>query len=213
MKVVALIPIKMDSERIPHKNILTLGKHPLCWYVPNELLKVKAINDIYVYCSDEAIVKYLPSGVSFLERDKELDGPFVKGNEIYSAFIKKVDADIYVLAHTTSPFMKYETLENALNQVILGMNDSAFSAKKIQTFAWYNGKPINYSLNDIPRTQDMKPIYVETSSFFIFHKELFTKYNRRIGFNPYIQEVNDIEAVDIDEPEDFEYAKKIFEMK
>ena len=61
-------------------------------------------------------------------------------------------------------------------------------------------------MNDIPRTQDMEPIYVETSGFFMFRKEIFTEYRRRVGFKPYIQEVNSIEAVDIDTKEDYDFA-------
>ena len=87
-----------------------------------------------------------------------------------------------------------------------GSNDSAFSAEKIQTFAWYKDKPINYDLNDVPRTQDLEPIWVETSAFFMFKKEIFIDYNRRIGFNPYIPEVSGIEAIDIDEKKDYDLA-------
>lgn len=165
--------------------------------------------EVYVYCSDENITKYIPQGVIFLKRDKVLDGNIVKGFQIYEKFISEVEADIYVLAHATSPLIKNTSIENALQHVINNENDSAFSAEKIQTFAWYNNEPINYRLNDVPRTQDLKPIWIETSGFFIFKKEIFTKYRRRIGFNPYIQEVEGLEAIDIDERKDYELALKL----
>ncbi|MCD8004757.1 MAG: acylneuraminate cytidylyltransferase family protein, partial [Oscillospiraceae bacterium] len=129
------------------------------------------------------------------------------------SFISQVDADVYVLAHTTSPFINVSSVETALARVLSGENDSAFSARRVQTFAWYRGKPVNYDLNDVPRTQDMEPIWVETSAFFIFKKEIFTVHNRRIGFRPYIQEVSGVEAVDIDEPKDFELAARLAEME
>ena len=140
-------------------------------------------------------------------------GHEIKGFEIYRSFIETVDADVYVLAHATSPFIKVSSIENALSHILSGENDSAFSAERIQTFAWYQGKPINYDLRDIPRTQDIEAIWVETSAFFMFKKEIFTFYNRRIGFNPFIQEVSGIEAIDIDEPKDFELACKLAEME
>lgn len=213
MKTVALIPIKLNSQRLPHKNILPIAGHPLCWHISNTLLNVKGIDEVYVYCSDEKVCEYLPSKVLFKKRDKHLDEDSVKGFEIYKSFINEIDSDIYVLAHTTSPFIKKESIENALKNVLNGTNDSAFSAERIQTFAWYNNQPINYNLNDVPRTQDMEPIWVETSAFYIFKKEIFTKHNRRIGFNPYIQEVSGIEAIDIDEPKDFEIACKLAEIE
>ena len=211
MKTVALVPIKLNSQRLPHKNILPIAGHPLCWHIVNSLLSVKQIDKVYVYCSDDAITEYLPDGAIFKKRDKRLDGDTVKGFDIYRSFINEVSADVYVLAHTTSPFIKSSSIENALSYVLSGENDSAFSAERIQTFAWYKGKPINYDLNDVPRTQDMEPIWVETSAFFIFRKEIFTEHNRRIGFTPYIQEVSGIEAVDIDEKKDYEMAVKLAE--
>ncbi|MGI6226642.1 MAG: cytidylyltransferase domain-containing protein [Peptococcales bacterium] len=210
-KIVAFVPIKLNSQRLPHKNILPISDHPLCWHILNSLLKVDGIDETYVYCSDENITKYIPKSVRFLKRDSRLDGDLVKGFDIYESFINEVDADIYVLAHTTSPFIKNKTIQSALDKMLNEDYDSAFSAQKFQTFAWYRGEPINYDLNDVPRTQDMEPIYIETSGFFMFRKEIFTEHRRRIGFNPYIQEVDSVEAVDIDTKEDYEFALLISE--
>lgn len=213
MKVVAFVPIKLNSQRLPHKNILPLGGHPLCWHVLNTLLQVEQIDETYVYCSDPAIKQYMPEGVTYKERDARLDEDTVKGFDIYRSFIEEVHADIYVLAHTTSPFIKKESVKIAVNAVISGENDSAFSAERIQTFAWYKQKPINYDVNDVPRTQDMEPIWVETSAFYIFRKEIFTMHNRRVGYSPYIQEVSGMEAIDIDEKKDYDMACKLAEIE
>lgn len=209
MKTVALVPIKLNSQRLPHKNILPLAGKPLCQYIISSLLQVEHIDEVYVYCSDESITKYLPEGAIFMKRDSRLDFDTVKGFQIYRTFIQAVEADIYVLAHTTSPFVQATTIKRALAHVISGEHDSAFSAARIQTFAWYDGKPINYDLHDVPRTQDMEPIWVETSGFYIFKKEIFVVHNRRIGFRPYIAEVSGMEALDIDEPNDYEIACKL----
>lgn len=211
MKTVAFIPIKLNSQRLKNKNILPLGEKPLCWYVCEHLQQVKGIDEIYVYCSTDEIAEYIPKDIKIKKRDVILDGNEIKGFDIYKAFINEVDADIYILAHTTSPFIKPNTYENALAHVLNGEYDSAFSAERVQTFAWYNGSPINYNLNDVPRTQDMEPIWVESSGFYIFKKEIFLQHNRRIGFSPYIQEVYGAEAIDIDEKRDYEIACKLLE--
>lgn len=211
MKTVAFVPIKLNSQRIKNKNILPIGDHPLCWHVFNALLHAEGIDEIYCYCSDEAVRQYIPEQVTFLKRDPALDGDLVKGFDIYERFIADVDADIYALCHATSPFIRPETISRGIKAVREEGHDSAFSAQRFQTFAWYDGKPINYDLNDVPRTQDMKPIYVETSAFFIFKKEVFTEHRRRIGFDPFICETSDIEAVDIDEPADYEFAVRLAE--
>lgn len=214
MKVVALVPIKMNSQRLPHKNILDLGGKPLCYHMMDNLLNVKGMDEAYVYCSDEIIKDYIPEKMKFLKRDSYLDGDLVKGQEIYERFIHEVDADIYILAHATAPFIKTETIQNALDKVLSKEYDSALSVRKIQTFAWYQGKTLNYNLENIPRTQDIEPVYYETSAFFIFKKEVFTEMGkRRIGNKPYFQEIDEIEAVDIDYPEDFKFAQAIMKNK
>lgn len=209
MKTVAFVPIKLNSQRLPHKNILPISGHPLCWHICNTLNQIAGIDEVYVFCSDETVKNYIPKETKLLIRDKNLDKDEVKGFEIYMAFIQQIHADIYLLAHTTSPLIKAVSIQNALNHVLDGSNDSAFSAQRIQTFAWFQGKPVNYNINDVPRTQDMEPLYIETSAFYIFRKEIFTKYQRRIGLKPYIQVVTDIEAIDIDEKEDYEFALRL----
>ena len=209
MKTVSLVTIRLNSKRVPQKNIKILGGKPLCWYVINTLLQVKEIDDVYVYCSDPVIKDYIPEKAIFLQRAKWLDGDEIKARDTYSAFIKEIDADIYVAACTTSPFTKTGTVRKAINCVKDGKYDSAFTVKRAQTFAWYQGKSLNYDPADVPRTQDIEPVFIETSAFFVFRKELWTKHGRRIGFNPYMCEVDDFEAVDIDTPADFEFAQLI----
>ncbi len=213
MRIVAFIPIKLHSQRLPGKNILPLAGRPLCWHMANTLLRAKGIDEVYIYCSDEAILRYLPYGVRLKIRDRRLDGDQVKGFEIYDSFIKEVEADVYVLAHATSPFLSVYSVENALRHISQYKCDSAFSAKRIQSFAWYGNRPINYDSEDIPRTQDLEPIWVETSGFFMFKKEILTVHHRRIGFHPYIQEVSGPEAIDIDGKKDYDYAVMMAKME
>lgn len=209
MKTAGLVTIRLNSKRVPQKNLKMLGDKPLCWYIVDTLLRVNEIDEVYVYCSDPAIKNYIPEKAIFLQREKWLDGDEIRAKDTYSAFIKEIDADIYVAACTTSPFTKAETIRTAVNNIKSNRYDSAFTVKRAQTFAWYQGKPLNYDPVEVPRTQDIEPVFIETSAFFAFRKEVWTKHGRRIGLAPYMCEVSDIEAVDIDTPDDFEFAEVI----
>lgn len=211
MKTVAFVPIRLNSKRVVGKNLKMLGGKPLMCYILDTLANIKKIDEVYVYCSQESIKEYLPEGVKFLKRPEYLDRDETLGKEIYEEFTKTIDADIYILAHTTSPFMKQETVENALDKIVNDGYDSAFSCEKIQTFTWYNGKPLNYDLKEIPRTQTIEPVYVETSAFFMFKRDIWKVHKQRIGFKPYMAQVDKTEGVDIDWPEDFDFAEKIIE--
>lgn len=213
MKVVSFIPIKLNNQRLPGKNTMMLEGRPMCDYLFETVSGIDTIDEKYVYCSDEAIQPYVApyekNGLKLLKRDPYLDGFQVKGLEIIDRFIKDVDADIYVLTHVTQPFTKGSSIAKALEKVVSGEYDSAFSAVVLQDYMWMNGKPFNYDMKNIVRTQDLEPIYMETGAFFIFRKEVFTEMGQRIGNKPYIYEIDQFEAVDVDVAEDFEFAKVV----
>jgi len=203
--------MKLNNQRLPQKNTkcFTDGR-PLCQYILSTLQEVREIDEIYVYCSSPEIQNYIPKGVKYLQRSKALDLDTVKMNEILHCFAKDVPAEIYVLAHATAPFVSKEAFEKGLGAVIDGEYDSAFTAKKLQSFLWKNGVPFNYELEDIPRTQDLPAFYEETCGFYIYRKEIMAHRCRRIGDKPFIVEVNGIEGIDIDEPEDFILADAVY---
>lgn len=207
MRIVAIMPIKLNNERLPGKNVKELGGKPLLRYQLEELLKVKLIDDIYVYCSDTAICDYLPDGISFLQRDKELDLPTSNFNQIFESFFAQINADIYVYVHATAPFVTSETTTTCIDKVKSGAYDSAFTAVLIQDYLWMDGKPLNFDAENLPRSQDLKPIYRETSGVYVYTREQYLKTHRRVGNRPYIKMVSFKEAVDINNPEDFELAK------
>ncbi len=209
MKKVAMVPIKLNNERLPNKNIKLLGNKPLVQYILDTLLSVSGIDKIYVFCSDEAIIPYLPPDVEFLKRDKSLDLPESNFTQFFDAFMQMIDAEIYVFTHATAPFIQKSTIEQCLDMVLYEGYDSAFTATKIQDFLWKNNKPMNFDAANLPRSQDLEPIYRETSGVYVFKKDVFQKWKRRIGENPYIVDVPWKEAVDINTYEDFEIAQMI----
>ena len=211
MKIVAVVPMKLNNSRLPNKNTkcFTNGE-PLCRYILSTLLQIDDIDEIFVYCSNSDIQKFIPKGIKYLQRPEMLDADSTKMNEVLQYFAKDVAADIYVMTHTTAPFISDRSIKKGLEAVMSGEFDSSFAAKKLQDFLWKDGEPLNYNLNEIPRTQDLPLYYEETSGFYIYHSDVINKLKRRIGNRPRIVEVSEIEAIDIDEPEDFEIAEAVY---
>ncbi len=211
MKTVAIVPIKLNNERLPNKNIKPFDNgQPLCHYIFETLKNVNGIDEIYVYCSNPEIKKYVPQGVKFLKRSESLDQNTTKINEVLAAFANDVVADIYVMTHATAPFILPESIEKGLNAVESNDYDSSFAVRKIQTFLWQENRPFNYDLDNIPRTQDLTPIFEETSGFYIYTRDTIVNHNRRIGNRPFMVEISAIEACDIDTQEDFTIANALF---
>ena len=208
MKIVAMIPVKLNNERLPGKNIKKLGDKPLAHYLFDTISRVKNIDETYVFCSDPKVEEYIHTNAKFLKRDKRLDSPETNFTDIFNDFCKIIQADIYVVSHVTSPFIQKETFEKCIDAVRKGDYDSAFSAIAIRDFLWKeDGTPIGFDPGNIPRSQDLEPVYCESNAIFVFKRELFEKTKRRVGFNPYIAEVSGKEAVDINYEKDFEYAE------
>lgn len=213
MRIVSIMPIKLQNERLPGKNTKLLGDKPLLQYELLSLKETELIDNIYVYCSDEAVRPYLPEGVTFLKRPASLDLPTSNFSQIFENFSNTVDADIYVYAHATAPYITVDTMKQCIEAVTSGAYDSAFCAVKIQDFLWENGEPLNFDATNVPRSQDLNPIYRETSGVYVFTKEVFQTYHRRIGKKPFVKEVSFRESVDINNPEDFDLAEALLNLK
>lgn len=214
MKTIAFVPIKLNSERLPLKNIrpFTNGK-PLIYYILHTLMCVAEINEIYVYCSSDEIVKYLPDGIKFLKREPYFDLSTTKFNEVLVSFAKLIDADTYLLTHATAPFISEKSMRVGIEKVNSGNYDSAFSVCEIQEFLWLEGTPFNYELTNIPRTQELKKMYIETCGLYVYKKNLILDQKRRIGDKPYLIQVSKIEACDINTEDDFYLADAIYNYK
>lgn len=206
-KIIAVMPIKMNNERMPGKNIRLLGGRPLLQYGLSNLKEVELLDRIYLYCSQEKIIKYLPDGIVFVKRPEYLDDPTSNFTQIFERFFVEYEADIYVYAHATAPFVSVNTITECIHAVRSGKYDSAFCAEEIRDFLWQDGKPLNFDSENIPRSQDLTPIYRETSGIYVFTKEVFEKYHTRIGKHPFIKIVTYREAVDINYYEDFKLAE------
>lgn len=213
MKIVAFVPIKLNNERVPGKNLKPMddGKVLLSFILETlvELKYQNIVDEIIVYCSSDKICDYLPKEAKWLKRSSTLDTQLTKSNDIIRNFLNDYFADIYVMCHATSPFMKGEHIRACIEAVKGGEYDSAFCANKIQNFMWTKGAPLNFSRENYPRTQDLEPIYIELPTPYVFTKEVFEKTGGRTGLKPFICPCSLVESIDIDNPDDFELANVI----
>jgi phosphoglycolate phosphatase-like HAD superfamily hydrolase/CMP-N-acetylneuraminic acid synthetase len=209
--VAAFVPLKLKSRRLPNKNFLRLGDRPLCYHIFNTLVSISSISKVYCYTSQPQILSLLPETVELLMRPRRLDGHHVKANELFRYSVENIDADVIVLCHATGPYIKGESISKGIHAVLSGDYDCAFAVKRLQTYSWYDNKPLNYDPNDMSQTQDLKPVFAETSGFYIFRKADYLTNNTRIGVNPFLVEVDFKESVDIDDPQDLSLATLLFD--
>ena len=218
-KIKALLPMKGMSERVPNKNMRDFDGRPLYHAIMDTLLKSKYIEKVVINTDSEIIAedakKNFGASVIIIDRPKEIQGGDVSMNVIINYDLSKVDGEHFLQTHSTNPLLRVETLDKAIETYFENLDkyDSLFSVTRVQTrFYDKNANPINHNPNELLRTQDLEPLYEENSNFYIFSKESFKNAgNRRIGLKPHIFEVNKLEAVDIDEPEDFILAEILYQ--
>lgn len=215
-KVVALLPLKANSERVKGKNFRPLAGKPLFKWILDSLLAVESIDKVVINTDARHILKEngLVENNRIIIRDRkaELCGDLVSMNLILGDDIENVDADLYLMTHTTNPLLRTETIADAITRYQNDSNrfDSLFMVNKIQT-RFYTGdlSPVNHDPNNLVRTQDLEPWYEENSCMYLFSKESFKKTNARIGEKPKMYVTPALEAIDIDEPEDWVMAEAL----
>ena len=212
-RIAAFVPIKLLSRRLPNKNFLILGQRPLAYHIFSTLSQIDVINEVFCYTSQQQILDLLPKDIALLTRPKSLDGDDVNANELFRFAVEKIDADILILCHATGPFIEASSIKKGLEAVKSGDYDCSFSVQAHRTYAWYKDEPLNYDRTNIAQTQQLEPVYSETSGFYIFRKSNYLESGSRIGKKPYFVEVTEKEAIDIDEPADFNLAQHMLDYK
>lgn len=207
-RIVGFIPIRLNSKRVPGKSIKQLNGKPLLQYNLETMLQL-GLDEIYVYCSSPEIIRFLPEGVTWLKRHDSLDSDDTLGIDVWRAFEKDVDAEIIVMSHATAPFIKAESIKKGLSKVCDAGYLSCCSVREIQTYCWYKNEPLNFERDQILQTQKLYPVLEETGGFYIWKKGVVEKQDSRISNHHFFLGVSEIEAIDIDYPDDFELAEAI----
>ena len=216
--LVALLPMKANSERIKGKNFKQLNGKPLFRWILETLLSIPEISQVVINTDarDSLRSHGLVESERVLIRDRaaHLCGNTVSMNRILADDISQVAADLYLMTHTTNPLLSATTLGRALTQFQqackTGSADSLFSVNRVQTrFYRRDGMPVNHDPQNLIPTQDLEPWYEENSNLYLFTTKSFAATNARIGQRPLLFETPSLESVDIDTPEDWQLAEAI----
>lgn len=214
-RIVALLPMKAHSARVSGKNFRDFCGKPLFRWILDTLLSVEEIDQVVINTDARDILAGhgLVDTDRLLIRDRkpEICGDFVSMNLVLADDVANVEADIYLMTHTTNPLMKAETVRGALAAFRAaraeGRADSLFTVDKIQTrFYRADCSPVNHDPDNLIRTQDLEPWFEENSNLYIFTRDSFAKTQARIGKQPMMYESAKFESIDIDTPADWEFA-------
>lgn len=199
-KILAIIPARAESKGIPNKNIRIIGNHPLIYYSIRNALSSRLITDIIVSTdSPEVRIIAQQMGVRVHWRDKLLCGDAVTLDAVISdAVPPETSWDYIITMQPTSPTLRVETLDEAIQYSIDNNYDTVISAINSPHLSWgeKDGKKVPNYLERLNR-QYLPPCYKETGAFMISKASIVTP-NTRIGEKIDVFEVPEDEALDID---------------
>jgi len=208
--IVALVPMRHHSQRVPGKNYRVLAGKPLYQHILETLLTVREITKVVVDTDSEPVMdgvrEHFPQ-VQIINRPPHLRADDVPMNQILIHDTEQFQADFYLQTHSTNPLLKPETVSRAINLFLADYpgHDSLFSVTRLQTRLYdKDSRAINHNPRELIQTQDLPPVYEENSCLYIFTRENLIAKQHRISDRPMLFEIDSDEAWDIDEELDFE---------
>lgn len=208
-KIVALVPMRHHSQRVPGKNFRPLGTKPLFHHILETLLQVPEIAEVVVDTDSPDIIAGLETffpKVTILERPERLRADEIAMNEVLMYDTAQVEADFYLQTHSTNPLLRATTISSAIQTFLANYPtyDSLFSVTRWQTRLWdHLGRAINHNPAILLQTQDLPPVYEENSCIYIFRRGTLEARRNRLGERPLMYAISAAEAWDIDEELDF----------
>ena len=214
-RIVALLPMKANSERVKGKNFRNFCGKPLFRWILDTLLQVGEIDQVIINTDARHILAQNgltdTDRVKIRDRKPEICGDLVSMNLVLADDVANVKADIYLMTHTTNPLISADTIHGALEAFQAaraeGKADSLFTVDKVQTrFYRADGSAVNHDPDNLIPTQQLEPWFEENSNLYIFTQDSFAKTKARIGKQPMMFEGPSFESIDIDTPQDWDFA-------
>jgi CMP-N-acetylneuraminic acid synthetase len=216
MRVVAIVPMRHTSERVPGKNYRPLGGRPLFHHIIQTLRECPSIDQVVIdtdspFVTESAQVAF--PDVIVIDRPHDIRGGDVPMTTVLAHDITQVPADLYLQTHTTNPLLRAVTIESAIET--FGRQraeyDSLFTVTPLHTRLWTeDGKPLNHDPSVLLRTQDLPPVMEENSCLYLFAGDLLERTGRRIGERPLLYPVAAYEAWDIDDELDWLVVEALY---
>lgn len=206
MKTVAFLPAKGSSERVANKNVRPFNGEPFFAFTLRKLLACPFIDEVYLDSEDEGILRYGERlGARILRRDPSLSGNDTDGHELFRNEVAHAEADVYVQALCTSPFVRPETIRRAI--AALDDHDSAVLVRREKVYEWMNGQPV-YG-DRIPNSIDLPDRVSEAMALYAVRGDTARRLGRRIGESPALIVGDPMESIDVNTSEEFLLAERV----
>lgn len=221
MKIVAMIPCRLGSQRIPKKNLRLLGDKVLSQWVAKACIDAGVFDEIYINSEADVFEKIAKDiGVNFYKRAEHLASNTATNDDFGLDFIENIQCDLLVQVNPTSPFTKAEDIKNIVSMCVNENFQTVHTVKDEQIEGLFNGIPLNFDpTKQMPPSQELIPIKIFTSSIMAWDTKIFKENMQKFGCAVYggdskigYYTIQGAGIIDIDNEKDFYLAEAILKM-
>ncbi len=211
-EVTAIVPIKEHSERLPRKNFREFNGRPLYHWILDTLLAVPEIDHVVVNTDADEVMNEAPKhfDVEVSERPERLRDDETT-SRIIEYEVERTEADVYLHTYCTCPLLSAGTISRAIRAFVESDDHDAILPLMAHHERFYDAdlEPINHDPQNVVPSQELSPVFEETSTLFVYTAETLKRAGSRIGTNPLPIEIDEQEAIEIDHESDFELAEAV----
>ncbi len=215
MKIKAMVAVRSGSVRVQNKNIKPFAGSTLLDLKLQQLKRIPNLDGVVVNSnSDEMLAIAEKYGCEPVKRDEYYASNSVSMSDVYKNMAENFSGDVVAYINVTNPLLKDDTIVKAIETYKKFMEtkefDSLNSAHLVKEFMFKDNLPINYDLRHQPRSQDLPDIAALNFAISIISKEKMIECKNVVGYKPNIYIIDEVEATDIDNPIDFEFAEFVY---
>ncbi len=213
-EVVAFVHAKGQSTRVPGKNLRRLGDAPMLAHAIRNA-RACALIDLVVIDSecDEILKVGQAYGARPLRRPAELASNAATGDDLaYWQASNYPHSRIVLQAVPTAPFIRPDTYGRAIQAIDQQDVDSVCAVFAEPMYQWRDGKPDYFRADGtIPNSFELPPVVFETTGLYVNRTQHVLRSKLRMNVrNCHPMPVSRLEAIDINTPEDFEFAEIVW---
>lgn len=213
--IVAMIPARLGSKRIPLKNIRYIGDKPLIQYPIDLCINSGLFDDVWVNTENKELGKIAGTmGAVFHERPENLAGENATNRDFVYEFLKNHECDYVVMVNTTSPLLRQDTMNGFLNFIQNNDFDTVLSVVSEKEETFFMDKPLNFKLEEKVNSQLLPATEKIVWAMTAWKRESFIHLQEN-NINPVFGgklgkfQIPKDEACDLDTEEDWRIAEGI----
>lgn len=214
-KLIAVVPIRKGSQRVKNKNFRLFSGKNLLIHKIETLKKLEFIDEIIVNTdSNKAISIAKKLNVKYFRRDDYFASSQCLNSVFWKNIADNTNSEFIMFTNCTSPLIKLKTYRDIISifKNVLKKNkcDSINTVTEIKEFLFKDNKPINFTTNKTPNSQNLPDIVKLNFAINILRTKKMSSSRSLIGKKPYLFKLDEREGLDINSEHEFSFAEHLF---